>query len=387
MPVNKLKVLIFIDWYLPAYKAGGPIQSISNLVDRLEHEIDFSIITSNTDLGEVLEIPEENLNRWTPKSAHRVMYLDKNHQNTKQYNEIFLENNYDVAYFNSLFSFKFTVLPFWMLKKKNITKIIAPRGMLGAGALAIKKNKKKLFLQVLKTLNLHQKAIWHATAENEVTELKHHFGENIGIKLAPNLSAKMTDYNGLKKKSVDFVNIFFLSRVSIKKNLMGALKMLSNVDEKLKFNFTIIGPVEDTDYWLNCQDFIDKMPSNIAVIYKGSVPHHLISSELQNQHFMLLPTFHENFGHVIMESWQNGCPVIISNNTPWENLESQNLGYNIPLENKDRFTEVLDFVCRMNQKDYELLSSSSYNYAKKFSENPKVIKQNRSLFLKDNRHT
>ena len=34
---------------------------------------------------------------------------------------------------------------------------------------------------------------------------------------------------------------------------------------------------------------------------------------------------HENFGHVIVESWQNGCPVLISENTPWKNLESQKL--------------------------------------------------------------
>ena len=70
------QVLIFIDWFLPAYKAGGPIQSISNLVKRLKNEIDIWIVTSNEDLGEPLKLDRELLNIWLCKDKYHVIYLN-----------------------------------------------------------------------------------------------------------------------------------------------------------------------------------------------------------------------------------------------------------------------------------------------------------------------
>ena len=55
MPEKK-KILIFIDWFLPGYKAGGPIQSVVNLINHLGHEYDFDVVTSNKDLGEIRRI-------------------------------------------------------------------------------------------------------------------------------------------------------------------------------------------------------------------------------------------------------------------------------------------------------------------------------------------
>ena len=45
----KPKVLIFIDWYKPGFKAGGPIQSVSNIVSQLGKDYEFYIITRDTD--------------------------------------------------------------------------------------------------------------------------------------------------------------------------------------------------------------------------------------------------------------------------------------------------------------------------------------------------
>ena len=52
-----------------------------------------------------------------------------------------------------------------------------------------------------------------------------------------------------------------------------------------------------------------------------------ISNIFDQNHVLLLPTFGENYGHVINESILNNCPVIISDKTPWQDLEFNNLGY------------------------------------------------------------
>ena len=46
------KVLVFVDWYSPGYKAGGPVRSMVNLVAHMNDSIDFHIVTSDTEYTE-----------------------------------------------------------------------------------------------------------------------------------------------------------------------------------------------------------------------------------------------------------------------------------------------------------------------------------------------
>ena len=347
----------------------------------MEDELDISIITSNTDLGQPLDISKENLNTWITKSKHRIIYLDQDHQNRLFLKKLFSERVYDVVYFNSLFSFKFTLLPFWMLRNATIRRVLATRGMLGKGALAIKPLKKKLFLNVFKLLKLPSKIVWHATAKSEVEEIKTHFGSKMKILLAPNLSAR-TKYDSVsKQKSENKINIFFLSRISEKKNLLGAIKILSKINESCEVNFTIIGPVEDEGYWGKCELAIHQLPKHIKIKNLGAIQNHELHQKLKDQHILLLPTFHENFGHVIMESWQNGCPVVISDQTPWRNLKSDNLGFDIDLDNQTAFIDAVESLCSMAQGEFNMWSKASLKKAKDFTENTELIQQNKALFL------
>ena len=59
---EKNRILIFIDWFLPAYKAGGPIRSIANLVDHLSESFKFYIITGDRDLGDENSFNDIKLN-------------------------------------------------------------------------------------------------------------------------------------------------------------------------------------------------------------------------------------------------------------------------------------------------------------------------------------
>lgn len=377
----KTRLWIFIDWYLPAYKAGGPIQSVSNLVNRLKKEFDISIITSNSDLGELLALETTDLNVWMPKDGYRVMYIEAENQNKQFYEELFSNNTIDVVYFNSLFSIKYTLLPFWLLRNQPIRRVLASRGMLGKGALAIKPLKKNLFLKLFKILKLHKKVIWHATAQTEVDEIDAHFGPEIKIMLAPNLSA-VGAYSFIgKEKQFNQLNIFFLSRIAIKKNLLGALDILSNIKMNSRIRFNIIGPIDDKVYWQKCGKKIKSLPENINVNYLSAIPNSELSMILKEEHILFLPTYGENFGHVIMESWQNGCPVIISDQTPWLDLESNKLGFDISLEKNKEFIEAIEQFCDMSEAEYNVWAASAFNYAKKFVENPEVLEQNIALFL------
>ena len=56
--------------------------------------------------------------------------------------------------------------------------------------------------------------------------------------------------------------------------------------------------------------------------------HEKIREAFDMHHLLLLPTLGENYGHVIRESLAiNNCPGIISNKTPWENFQENNIGF------------------------------------------------------------
>ncbi|WP_179351500.1 glycosyltransferase [Winogradskyella vidalii] len=377
----KKKVLICIDWFLPAYKAGGPIQSIANLVNHTKNDFDYHIATSNADLYESLDLPETSLNIWMTKADYKIIYLNPEHQNRSFYKKIFLAENFEVVYFNSLFSKNFTLLPLLVFRNMPIRKVLAPRGMLGQGALAIKPLKKKLFLKVFNMFNFHKKVIWHATAESEALEVHKHFGKQVKVLLAPNLSAKTKEKTFSKPKAINSVNLFFLSRIAVKKNLLTALSYLAEVDKKYHVNFTIIGPIDEPDYWANCQSKIAQLPKHIKVSYVGAIPHFKLDEILNTKHVLLLPTQHENFGHVIMEAWQSACPVIISDQTPWRSLLNQYLGFDIPLSKKDEFIKAIEKFAAMDTNEFQSWSEATVKFAKAFTENPKLIEQNKALFL------
>lgn len=377
---SRKRILIFIDWFFPGYKAGGPIQSVVNLIHHLGDEYDFYVVTSNKDLGETEGYSGVSYNSWIQKEKYQVIYLDETQQNLKKYKELFRERNYDSIYLNSLFSVNFTLKPLLLATRFEVKIVLAPRGMLGKGALDIKRKKKQLFLKLFKLSQLSRRITWHATADTEVQEVKQHFGSRAKVHLATNLSAVMTEAPVLKKKDINSFNLFFLSRISQKKNLKAALEYILEVSTDYIIQFTIIGPIEEADYWKECEAIIQRLPENVKVTFVGAIPNYLIKETLKDQHFMLLPTFHENFGHVIMESWQNACPVIISNNTPWQGLEEKKIGFNLDLGKPQDFVEAIERAAEMDQEEFNKCSQAAFNFAKDYCANPEAVEAYRRLF-------
>lgn len=374
------KILIFIDWFKPAYKAGGPIRSVANIIDHLSGEFEFHIVTSDRDLGDQSLFDDVAINQWISEDKYRIIYLDQKHQSVQFYKRIFKEGGYDKVYLNSMFSLNFSIKPLIALNKQYKNVILAPRGMLGEGSLTIKPIRKKLFLILFKITGISTKVTWHATSPSEALGITHHFGEKVKIKTVRNLSSVMSDEPVAKPKKESELNLFFLSRISSIKNLKAALEFLSQIKKDIKICFEIIGPVEDEKYWDKCLQMISELPENIQVNYSGAVSHNQLNSELKDQHAMILPTHHENYGHVIIESWQNACPVIISDNTPWVDLESKKIGFDLSLQDPQKFVQAIEIMAEMNDIEFKAWSRSSHEYAKQITYDEKVIEVYRDLF-------
>jgi len=170
----------------------------------------------------------------------------------------------------------------------------------------------------------------------------------------------------------------FLSRVSAKKNLLFALEVLNSVEGNVMLD--IYGPVEDQSYWRKCQNAIQNLPENIKVCVKGPVSPSQVTEIFSQYHFQILPTHGENFGYVILEAFASGCPVLISDETPWRDLAFSGVGWDIPLADTRQWIDVLRRCIEMDQETYALMSQRSRSYFEQWMANSPYIANTQKLF-------
>jgi glycosyltransferase involved in cell wall biosynthesis len=380
---QKRIILLFVDWYSPGYKAGGPITSCVNLVEHLSDEFEFRIVTRNCDYTETEPYPGILPDCWIAQSdGNSIYYFSSGNLTAKNVFRLMDQISFDEVYFNSLYSLYFTLLPLFYLKIKRNKKqiILATRGMLAESAIRVKKAKKKTFLSLTRFTGLFRSVVFHATNEVEKLDIERTFGKECRVMVAGNLSSKsMAFSNPLRKKAPGSVLLVSIARIAPEKNLEFALSLLKNMKGG-RIQMDIYGPIYDKAYWARCQEIIPHLPKEIVVNYMGSIPSDEVQTMLSGYHFLFMPTLGENFGHIILQAMGVGCPVIISDRTPWRGLKEENCGWDIPLSRPEEFEQVLKECIGSNQEAYDQRSQNAFEYANRFRTNSAAEEDSRKLF-------
>jgi glycosyltransferase involved in cell wall biosynthesis len=379
------KILFFLDYYLPGYKAGGPIVSVESLVELLGEDANIQIMTRCHDLGDTEIFPGIIPGKTKSVGKAAVLYLPKNDYSFRTIIKKINEFSPDVIYLNSVFSFHFSI-KILMLKKLKLIRfipiIMAPRGEFSTGALILKPMKKKIFLFLSKIFNFYKSIIWQATSVHEEQDIKKIFGKKIKIAIAPDLPRFVRVKDNYVDKKRNELHIVFLSRISPKKNLLYAIECLQQLAHKnKKIIFDIYGPKEDPAYWNKCATRIQQLPNDIKVNYCGEIHPNHVHKTLNQYHLFFLPTLGENYGHVIFEALIAGCPVLISDQTPWRNLEALNIGWDLNLVEKNHFVNRIREMLVIEGQDFLKYQQNCKAYAKKILLDEKNLDSNRHLFL------
>ncbi len=379
MHTEKKRIIIFTDWYLPGYRAGGPIRSLANLVTVLNH--DFYIVTRNTDHHSTQPYPDITSNKWIKLSDNvHVIYLDENNLTSEMYRKILKEHPCDNIYLNSLFSPRFTLLPMRVARQMGLAKkcVLAPRGMLKPGALSIKSRKKKIFLFISKLTGQFRGIRWHATSSEEEKEIRQHFPSASNIRIAPNLSDVPLEKPTRPIKQKGELRLVCIARISPEKGIMEALQFLkdANLDGEIVCDF--FGTQQNQSYLEECRELADSI-QQVKIRFRGEIKPSDIPEMLLQYHFFYLATLGENFGHAISEALTHATPVIISNFTPWQQLEEKKAGWDLPLESR-RFGEILFRCMEMHQSEYSEWCNGAYVHGRKVALDHASIEASYAIF-------
>jgi glycosyltransferase involved in cell wall biosynthesis len=379
--MDKPRVLVFIDWYLPGFKAGGPVRSVANLVDHLRDRVDFHLVTRNCDYTETAPYPGIVPDQWTTlPGGEKVWYASSEGTRRGTWGKLLKQEKWDAVYINGLYSWWYNILPLWLSRRLGGLRVVAVRGMLASGAMRHGTLKKLLFLSGARLLDLYKGVRFQATNEEEARDVRLHILKHAEVRVVPNLARKAAAEARPIVKVQGEVKLLSIARIAVEKNTLLAIESLRKATGRVTYH--IYGALYDEAYWAKCQAAIGQLPAHVRVEWKGTVPPEQVQQVLTEHHALFMPSAGENFGHTMLEALCAGRPLLISDRTPWKKLEQERAGWDLPLDHPEVFTQAIDRLCAMDRQEYDTWSAGAATMGARYLADATPLEASLALFGK-----
>lgn len=317
-----MRILFPIGAFYPS-QIGGPGNTVYwHTCALTQNEIQVEVTTTMIGIDESEIVPDT----LSHSCCGKVYYGRKGVYNLKTIARSFKSNRTcDILHLNSLFDL-LSILNFFFTKIFHPKKPIvwSVRGELNSEALAFSALKKKVVLSLYKffdgTVN------FHSTSEQESVYI-HYFFPKSNIIQIPNfiLPAKRLENVPYKKQLLYIGRIHPIKAID---KLLKALSLSSSFIDS-EFKLVIAGKNESrhATYLEELVKLADELGLSKKVVFYGQVKGTEKEILYAESHITILPSETENFGNVVLESLNQGTPVIASLGTPWSILEEYKCGY------------------------------------------------------------
>jgi len=207
---------------------------------------------------------------------------------------------------------------------KNIPVVLSPRGTLSHYSFSKKHNLLKSCMHFLAGKKLLSKCYFHVTSEAEKAEILQRFHPK-NIQVISNFITLPTNFEFSSDTKSPVLKLLFMSRIDPKKGLKVLLGALTEIN--FPYHLTIAGTGEP-EYLASLQKIVAKNSMQNFVTWIGFQDQVSKFQVLQNHDLMILPSYNENFGNIVIESLAVGTPVLISNNVGLADyVNTNNLGW------------------------------------------------------------
>lgn len=304
-----MRVLQICAAYKPAYIYGGPTMSVSMLAEQLEKSGIQTEAYATTANGKT-ELPVTP-NKPLVVDGVTVTYFKRLTKDHSHFSPALLRQlwkqatNFDIihihAWWNlvSLFSCLVALM-------RNVPVVVSPRGTLSPYSFQNKNIGTKWFIHHLLGKPLLKRCYIHVTSKQEAAALGK-IVKSKGITNIPNF-VKLPGRTAAANKQTGVFKLIFFSRIEEKKGLdilLDALPFLT-----ASYELTVAGNGEST-YINTLKALAEKngVAANINWVgFRGDDKFGMLAAE----DLLVLPSYDENFGNVIIESLSQGTAVLVS---------------------------------------------------------------------------
>lgn len=321
-----MKILHIVPSYIPAYRYGGPIQSVHGLNKWLVKQgAEVVVYTTSVDGPENMTVP---LGVPTDMNGVRVYYFKPGFLRFWLYSaemrKVLGKNlkDFDIVHITSVFLFA-SALGAHYAKKYGKPYIISPRGNFMKAPMSVSSLKKKIYTNIIERRNLAGAAAIHFTSEEEKNDyLSGGFPAKKSL-VIPNGTDLPAEAGTLAEEAAGFRKkhgippeakvVSCLGRVSWIKGfdvLVPALKLLKDAGENTRL--LVIGGDDNKGYLGEVKKMVEEKGLKDRVIFAGMLAGREKSVALAASDLLVQPSESESFGMAVAEAMAAGLPVIVA---------------------------------------------------------------------------
>ena len=363
-----MRVALISSSFFPAVCYGGPIYATLELSEKLSNN-GFEVYVSTTNANGDFQL-DVNTDVFLRKAENfYVKYYNEQIKNKFSFNFIFGVWSdiklADVVYIQYIFHYTvFFAVFFSFLLSKRV--IISPRGSLSKWGLNYKHKFKKFLWLNYFIRPLVKDVTWQASSYLEKDDICRVF-TNSKVEVITDGIDFDSFQNTEELSKLDLVNLFTYGNFSFVSEVffsMGRIHEIKGFDILIDaFNLfvrdsphaklIIAGSNDGFEMALKKQIISNNLSDSVFLI--GQVDHKQKCLLLRNATAFVLASRFESFGIVIAEALASGIPVIVSNKTPWIDIERNNCGI-FTDNNKSSFYKALCFL-KNNKFDSRVIKS------------------------------
>lgn len=312
-----MKILHVVASYLPAIRYGGTIVSVHGLCRALAqrgHEV--HVYTTSVDGKRDSDVPHDTpvdldgVQVWYFRSPRfrRLYWAPHLRRMLRRH-----VTEFDVVHTHAIY-----LWPLWtaarLARHAGVPYVVSPRGMLEQHLIEQKSAVwKAALIGFVEKRTLEHAAAVHMTSTREVEQAAA-FGFQLppirvipnGVAMEPPSAARVSE--GISDIAGGEPFVLFLGRVNWKKGLdrlMSALAYVPGVR-------LVIAGNDEEEYTLVLDDLARQCGVGDRVIFTGPVHGRDKAALLSSARVLVLPSYSENFGNVVVEAMAAGCPVVVT---------------------------------------------------------------------------
>jgi glycosyltransferase involved in cell wall biosynthesis len=309
-----VKILHVVPSYFPAVRYGGPIHSVNGLCKALAargHEIE--VFTTNVDGAKDSRVPlgvpvdMDGVKVWYfPVPALRRLYWSPAMGRALRQRM----REFDLLHTHSVFLWP-TSAAARAARQQGVPYVIAPRGML-VQELIRRKNRfaKRAWIALIERKNVEHAALVHFTSRIEAAD-----AAQLGLPIRNSCIVP----NGLDMRDPGAAGaaaaprgeapcLLFIGRISWKKGLDRLIAALPSIPECR----LVIAGNDEEGLKPKLQGLAARAGVGARVSFVGPVYGEEKAALLRRARLLVLPSYSENFGNVVLEAMAAGCPVAVT---------------------------------------------------------------------------
>ncbi len=328
-----MRVLHVVPSYYPAVRYGGPIVSVHGLCKALVRRgHDIHVFTTNVDGDTESNVPVgvpvemDGVKVWyfplpaVPGVAAISSLARRLYWSPRMGRALRLQiSSFDFVHTHSVF-----LWPTWAAAREAarhaVPYMASPRGMLVADLIKRKSRWiKTAWIRLIERGNLERAAVIHVTSRIEGDDLAA-FGMRLppvhivpnGVDAGPSAPSGVDRETEMEALTAGLCYLLFIGRINWKKGLDRLIPAMAQLAVQLPDLHLLIAGNDEEDYQSVLEALAQRHGVAGRIQFVGPVYGTAKQALLAHCQVLVVPSYSENFGNVVLEAMAAGCPVVVT---------------------------------------------------------------------------